>query len=57
MRYRINWTETVDYYTYVEAESPEAAVAQFKYDPSDFDTEEVGYGIDDASIAATEDPE
>jgi hypothetical protein len=32
MRYRINWTESVGYYAYVEAASPEEALKIFHED-------------------------
>lgn len=58
MRYRINWTERVHYYAYVEADTHEQAVAQFKDgDHSTCEPDECGSEVEQESIDATEDPE
>jgi hypothetical protein len=36
MRYRINWTENVGYYAYVEADTPEEALEAFEDCTGDF---------------------
>ena len=60
MRYRINWTESVGYYTHIEADSKEAALELFHEGPDNFTPQGVmnpdGFAEmqDDAEI--TEDP-
>ena len=58
MRFRINWVEKVSYYAYVEADTAEAAVTQFKDgEHSTCEPDECGSDVDYDSIAATPDPE
>lgn len=62
MRYRINWTESVGYYTYVEADSPEKAIEIFHdcgmegSTPQGF-IEPDGFCEMQDDVEATEDPE
>lgn len=56
MRYRINWTESVGYYTYVEAESETEALETFEAEP-DLTPEPCGFcQVEPDSIAAEADP-
>lgn len=62
MRYRINWTESVGYYAYIKADSPEEALRIFHEDGSDGFSppgavEPDGFCEMQDDAEATEDPE
>jgi hypothetical protein len=56
MRYRINWTESVGYYAYVEADSPEEAIQVFLENGVD-SCEPDGFCEMQDDAEATEEPE
>lgn len=57
MRYRINWTENVGYFGYVEADSPEEALKIFHKDGPESETDYDGFCEIQDDAEATEDPE
>lgn len=57
MRYRINWTERVGYYTYIDADSHEEAMEKWREHEFDSCEPDSFCEHEEGSEEATEDPE